>query len=70
MAKRAVITGVGDTPCGVLRGSSALSLRADAAMAAFVDAGLALEDIDGLQCAYALTAPHIMPTSVLENTWG
>ncbi len=55
---------------GLRSESSALDLQAEAARGALADAGLAGTDIDGLLCAYALSAPHIMPAQVLAEFMG
>ncbi len=70
MAARAVITGVADTAVGKLEGSTALGLQAEAAAAAVADAGLSLGDIDGVLCAYTLTEPHLMLSSVVSEFLG
>ena len=70
MAGRAIITGVADTAVGKVEGSSSLSLQTDAALAAVADAGLSLGDIDGVLCAYSLTEPHLMLSSVVSEALG
>src|SRR5512147_1053170 len=70
LARRARLTGVGDTPFGELPGSSVLSLHADAALAALADAGLTIRDVDGIVCAYSLVEPHLMPSSVVAEYLG
>lgn len=62
--KPAAITGACDTAVGELPGSSCMGLHAEAALGAVADAGLALEDIDGVLCAYSFTEPHLMLASV------
>jgi len=63
-APDARITGVANTAVGELVGSSCMGLHAHAALDAIADAGLALEDIDGVLCAYSFTEPHLMLGSV------
>lgn len=70
MTKKAVITGVGDTKVGVLEGSTCMSIHVEAAQAAMADAGLALDDIDGVLTAYATTQPHLMLGSVFCEDMG
>jgi len=60
---RARVTGVGNTRVGKLAGSSCMSLHDEAAHAALADAGLALNDMDGVLCAYSLSEPHPMLAS-------
>lgn len=60
----AFITGAYDTAVGELPGSSCMALHAEAAMGAVADAGLRLDDIDGVICAYSFTQPHLMLASV------
>lgn len=61
---QACITGVADTGVGELPGSSALGLHTEAALAAIADAGLAVDEIDGVLCAYVMTRPYPMLGSV------
>lgn len=67
---RATITGVADTAMGELVGSTALGLHAQAANDALADAGLTSADIDGVLCAYSLTVPHMMLSSVFSEYYG
>lgn len=67
---RATITGVADTAQGELPGSTMLGLHAEAANAALMDAGLKPSDIDGVLCAYSLTSPHLMLSSVFSEYFG
>jgi len=67
---QAFITGVYDTAVGELPGSSCMSLHAEAALGAVADAGLTLEDIDGVLCAYSFTEPHLMLSSVFCEYMG
>ncbi|MBX6368049.1 MAG: thiolase [Rhodospirillales bacterium] len=61
---RAAIVGVGGAGWGEAPGRSAIELLAEASLAAIADAGLRLEDIDGLCAA---TSTHAFPTlSVAE----
>jgi acetyl-CoA acetyltransferase len=70
MTAQAVITGAADTAVGRLEGSTSLGLQAEAAAAAVADAGLTLSDIDGVLCAYSLTEPHLMLSSVVSEFLG
>jgi acetyl-CoA acetyltransferase len=70
MQRKAVITGVADTEVGRVEGSTSLGLQAQAAVAAVADAGLSLGDIDGMLCAYSLTQPHLMLSSVVSEYLG
>lgn len=65
MKRAAAITGAYDTRVGELPGSTCLGLHAEAAFGAIADAGLEPNDIDGVLCAYSLTRPHIMLSSVV-----
>ena len=60
MATRAVISGVYDTKIGSLPDSTCMSLHVEAALGAVEDAGLKLNDIDGLLTAYSFTSPQLM----------
>ncbi|MVW70989.1 thiolase family protein [Bordetella sp. 15P40C-2] len=64
MSMHAYITGAYDTAVGELPGSSCMALHAEAAIGAIQDAGLSLNDIDGVLCAYSFTEPHLMLASV------
>jgi len=68
--RNAVITGAADTAVGRLEGSSCMSLHAEAAQAALEDAGLRAGDIDGVLCAYSLSEPHLMLSSVFCEYFG
>ena len=63
MSRHAAITGAWTTRVGEVPGSSAMGLHLEAATAAADDAGLALDDIDGVLCTYSLAAPHPMLAS-------
>ena len=63
MRKKAVIAGVYNTKVGILPGSTAMSLHAEAARGAVADAGLELADIDGVLCAYVITETYPMLSS-------
>jgi len=65
MSNHAQITGVYDTAVGELPGSTCMSLHAEAALGAVADAGLTLQDIDGVLCSYSFTEPHLMLSSVV-----
>lgn len=64
MNGKACISGVFDTAVGELAGSSCMGLHTEAALGAIADAGLAVGDIDGVLCAYSMTEPHLMLSSV------
>lgn len=64
------ITGVADTDIGSLPGSTAMGLHAQATTAALADAGLRAADIDGVLCAYSMTVPHLMLSSVFCEYYG
>jgi acetyl-CoA acetyltransferase len=68
--RNAILSGVGDTRVGRLEGSSVLGLHADAAFAALEDAGLRLDEVDGLICAYALAESYPMLASVFAESVG
>jgi acetyl-CoA acetyltransferase len=57
---KAIISGVYDTKVGSLPESTCMSLHAEAGLGAIRDAGLRVEDIDGLLTAYSFTAPALM----------
>ncbi|MCG2635124.1 MAG: thiolase family protein [Gammaproteobacteria bacterium] len=66
----AVITGASDTAVGRLEGSSCMELHAEAARGALANAGLELSEIDGVLCAYSMTQPHLMLSSVFSEYIG
>ncbi|ALG73580.1 hypothetical protein VY88_22420 [Azospirillum thiophilum] len=66
----AVISGVHATRAGALPEESCLSLHAQSASGAVADAGLRLEDVDGVLCAYSFTEPHLMLSSVFCEYMG
>jgi acetyl-CoA acetyltransferase len=70
MTGMAIITGVADTAVGKLEGSSCMGLHAEAAAAALADAGLEASEIDGVVCAYSLTSPHLMLSSMFSEFFG
>ncbi|MEW6184682.1 MAG: thiolase family protein [Thermodesulfobacteriota bacterium] len=70
MVQRAVISGIYATPAGKLPGSTCMSLHAQAALGALVDAGLSLDDVDGVLCAYSFTEPHQMLSSIFAEYIG
>lgn len=70
MTGKAFISGVGDTQVGVLEGSTCMALHVEAAEAALDDAGLRIDDIDGVIAAYATTQPHLMLGSVFCEDMG
>ena len=57
------ITGTYVSQVGELPGRTALSLHFEAAAGAVADAGLTLDDVDGVLCAYSLAEPHPMLAS-------
>ena len=63
MADPAAITGAYVTRVGEHHGTTSLGLHYEAATHAAADAGLALNDIDGVLCAYSLAEPHPMLAS-------
>jgi 3-oxoacyl-[acyl-carrier-protein] synthase III len=67
---RAAITGAFGTKVGELPQASCMSLHVDAALGALDDAGLKRQDIDGVLCAYSITEPHLMLSSVFCEYFG
>ncbi len=65
-----MITGVADTAVGRVEGSSVMGLHAEAAAAALADAGVAPSEIDGVLCAYSISEPHLMLSSVFNEYFG
>jgi acetyl-CoA acetyltransferase len=63
MAEHAAITGAYVSDVGVLHGSTTMGLHYEAACGAADDAGLTLDDVDGVLCAYSLSEPHPMLAS-------
>jgi len=63
MPRHAAITGAHVTQVGELPGCTTLGLHMQAACGAAADAGLALDDLDGVLCAYSLAEPHPMLAS-------
>jgi len=70
MSRKAVISGVAGTRMGKLEGSSVMSIHAEATTGALADAGLKLADVDGVMCAYSITEPHMMLSSVVSEYLG
>ncbi|WP_431857631.1 thiolase family protein [Azospirillum sp.] len=68
--RNAMITGVADTAVGRVEGSSVMGLHAEAAAAALADAGVAPSEIDGVLCAYSISEPHLMLSSVFNEYFG
>lgn len=58
------------TRFGRHEGRSALDLMAEAANAALAQSGLRRADIDGVQCGYATTFPHLMLATLLSEKLG
>jgi len=63
VTRQAAITGAFTTRVGELPGSTVMGLHLQAARGACEDAGLALDDVDGVLGAYSLAEPHPMLTS-------
>ncbi|MCP5152929.1 MAG: thiolase family protein [Ectothiorhodospiraceae bacterium] len=63
MSAHAAITGAHVTAVGARPGTTALGLHYEAASGAVADAGLTLDDVDGVLCAYSLAEPHPMLAS-------
>lgn len=70
MSQRAVIAGVYATRAGKLPGSTCLSIHSEAAFGALADAGLSMDEVDGVLCAYSFTEPHPMLSSVFSEYVG
>lgn len=66
----ATISGVYSTNVGEILGSSCMSLHTEAGLGAIADAGLTLDQVDGLLCAYSFTEPQIMLASVFADYVG
>lgn len=66
----AVISGVADTAVGRVEGCSVMGLHAAAAMAALADAGVPPSEVDGVLCAYSISEPHLMLSSVFNEYFG
>lgn len=69
-APLAWIAGVGLTPYGKLPGMGAVELQARAAREAIHDAGVGLENVDGVIAGYATTLQHLMPADLLAEHLG
>ena len=63
MSRHAHITGAYVTRVGELSGCTTMGLHYEAACGAAADAGLGLDDLDGVLCAYSLAEPHPMLAS-------
>ena len=63
MPGHAVITGAHVTQVGELPGCTTLGLHMQAACGAAADAGLTLDQLDGVLCAYSLAEPQPMLAS-------
>jgi len=70
MTMNAFITGAYSTAVGELPGSSCMGLHMEAALGAVQSAGLSVQDIDGVLCAYSFTEPHLMIGSVFCEALG
>ena len=64
------IVGADTTHMGRHEGESSLSLMASAASNAIRDAGLGLDDIDGLRGGYRTAEPHPMLASIFADYHG
>lgn len=69
-APLAWIAGVGLTSYGKLSTRGAVELQARAAMAAILDAGVELADVDTVIVGYATTMQHLMPADLLAEHLG
>ena len=61
------IVGAADTAVGKLPGATPMALAAQAALAAIEDAGLGLQDVDGLVTCNAMAAPLMYPGEALAE---
>ena len=68
--RQAVIAGVGESPLGRVPNLDALGLQRRAAMAALEDAGLALDDIDGLLTTPLRVANWSLPCGIVAEGLG
>jgi acetyl-CoA acetyltransferase len=66
----AYLTGVGLTVFGKHPGKGPVDLMEEAALAAFADAGLPRDAIDGVISGYAMTYPHLMMGTVMCERLG
>lgn len=64
------VTGVDLTNFGRHEGQSSLDLRTTAAASALADSGLLHKDVDGLDCNYLTTMPHIMLSTLFAEHFG
>jgi acetyl-CoA acetyltransferase len=69
-AGRAAIVGIGESKVGRVPGRSALQLQADAARAALDDAGLNMQDVDGLFTTPLRVERWNMPAGVVAHHFG
>lgn len=67
MKDKAAIVGVGYTPQGKVPGRSSLSFHLEAAKNAIEDAGLRIEDVDGILIQPAVSDPTVMPVYVAQH---
>ena len=67
MKDKAAIVGVGYTPQGRVPGRSALSFHLEAAKNAIEDAGLKIEDVDGLLVQPTYMAPNVTPVFLAQH---
>ena len=64
------IVGTGHTAFGRLEGLGALDLMGEAAQRALADAGMAIDELDGVLCGYATTLPHLMLSTLFCERFG
>ena len=64
------IVGIGESAVGEVRGRSTLQLQTDASLAAIADAGLSLDDLDGLITTPVRTETWNMPCGVVASHLG
>ena len=70
MTDKALISGVYDTKVGALPESTCMSLHTEAGLGAIADAGLRVDEIDGLLTGYSFTSPQLMLGSVFAEYVG
>lgn len=70
LRNRVAVVGVGESDIGKVPGLSGLGLNAQACKRALDDAGLRIQDIDGLLTAYSFTEPYTMLGSSLCEYMG
>lgn len=70
MSKKAIISGAFDTKIGSYPNSTCMGLHVEAGLGAIRDAGLTLQDVDGLITAYSFTSPQLMLSNVFAEYVG